>query len=157
MLLCIDAAMRHTHEYLVKYKSEALEKFKKWKALREKESGKQVKRFRTDGGGEYTSKTFAEYLESEGILKEMTRPYTHCTNGVVERANRTIMERVRCILDDARLSKKYWTFAVSFAVYIKNRTPTRSVVGKTPYVAWDRRKPSLTLFSMSGCLGFIHV
>jgi hypothetical protein len=94
MLLFIDDATRHTDEYILKYKSEALEKFKEWKALREKESGKQVKRFRTDGGGEYTSKKFAEYLKSEGILKETTTPYTPQSNGVVERANRTIMERV---------------------------------------------------------------
>jgi hypothetical protein len=43
MLLFIDDATRHTDEYILKYKSEALEKFKEWKALREKESGKQVK------------------------------------------------------------------------------------------------------------------
>jgi len=51
MLLFIDDATRHMDEYLMKYKSEALEKFKEWKALREIASGKQVKRFRTDGGG----------------------------------------------------------------------------------------------------------
>ena len=51
MLLFIDDATRHTDEYILKYKLEALEKLKEWKALREQESGKQVKRFRTDGGG----------------------------------------------------------------------------------------------------------
>ena len=157
MLLFIDDATRHLDEYILKYKSEALEKFKEWKALREKESGKQVKRFRTDGGGEYTSKKFAEYLKSEGILKETTTPYTPQSNGVVERANRTIMERVRCMLDDAGLSKKYWAFAVSVAVYLKNRTPTRSVVGKTPYEAWHGRKPSLKHLRVFGCLAFVHV
>jgi hypothetical protein len=68
MLLFIDDATRHTDEYILKYKSKALEKFKEWKALRKKESGKQVKEFCTDGGGEYTSKKFAEYLKSEGLL-----------------------------------------------------------------------------------------
>jgi hypothetical protein len=66
MLLFIDDATRHTDEYILKYKSEALDKFKEWYAVGEKELGKQVKRFRTDGGGEYTSKKFAEYLKSEG-------------------------------------------------------------------------------------------
>jgi len=124
MLLFIDDATRHTDEYILKYKSEALEKFKEWKALREKQSGKQVKRVRTDGGGEYTSKKFAEYLKSEGMIMETTTPYSAQSNGVVERANRTIMERVRCMLDDAGLSNKCWAFAVSVAVYLKNRTPT---------------------------------
>jgi hypothetical protein len=87
MLLFIDDATRHMDEYILKYKSEALEKFKEWNALREKESGKQVKRFRTDGGGEYTSKKLTEYLKSEGILKETTTPFTPQSNGVVELAN----------------------------------------------------------------------
>jgi hypothetical protein len=159
MLLFIDDAARQTDEYILKYKSEAFEKFKEWKALREKELGKQVKRFRTDGGGEYTSKKFAEYLKSEGILQEMTTPYTPQSNGVVERANRTIMELVRCMLDDAGLSKKYWAFAVSVAVYLKNRTPTRSVVGKTPYEAWhgSGKKPSMKHLGVFRCLSFVHV
>jgi transposase InsO family protein len=125
--------------------------------LEEKESGKQVKRFRTDGGGESTSKKFAEYLKSEGILKTTTTPYTPQSNGVVQRAIRTIMERVRCLLDDAGLSKKYWAFAVSVVVYLKNRTLTGSVVGKTPYEAWHGRKPSLKHLRGFGCLAFVHV
>jgi transposase InsO family protein len=88
-----------------------------------------VKRLRTDGGGEYTSKKFAQYLKSEGILNETTTAYTPQSNGIVERANLTIMDRVRCMLDDAGISKKYWGFAVSVAIYLKNRTPTRLVVG----------------------------
>ena len=94
-----------------------------------------MKRFRTDGGSENTSKKFAKYLKSEGILKETTTPCSPQSNGVVERANRTFMERVRCVLDDGRLSKKYRAFAVSVAVYLKNCTPTHSVVGKTLYEA----------------------
>jgi hypothetical protein len=62
MLLFISDARRHTDEYMLKYKTEALEKFKEWKALREQKSGNQVKRFCTDGGGEDTSTKFAEYL-----------------------------------------------------------------------------------------------
>jgi len=157
LLLFIDNTTRHTDEYILKYKSEALERFKEWKALREKESGKQVKRFRTDGGGEYTSKKFAEYLKSEGIIKETTMPYSPQSNGVDVRANRTIMERVRCMLDDAGLSKKYWAFAVSVVVNLKNHTPTRSVVGKTPCKVWYGRKPSLKHLCVFGCLPVVHV
>jgi hypothetical protein len=124
MLLCIYDATRLIDEYIWKYKSEALEEFKQWKALREKESSKQVKRFRTDGGGEYTSKKFTKYLKSECIIKETTTPYSPQSNGVIELANHMIMERVRCMLDDTGLSKNHWPFAVSVAVYLKNRTPT---------------------------------
>jgi len=80
------------------------------------ESGEQGKRFRTDGWGEYTSKKFAEYLKSAGILEEMTTPYTPQSNGVIELANRRIMERLQRMMDDAGLLDKYWAFAVSVAV-----------------------------------------
>jgi hypothetical protein len=76
MLLFNDDETRYTDEYILKYEPQAQEKFKEWKDLREKESGKHLERFCTDGGGEYTSNKFAEYLKSEGILKNMTMPYT---------------------------------------------------------------------------------
>jgi hypothetical protein len=94
MLLFINDGMRHMDEYILQYKSEALEKFEKRMALREKESDKQVKRFRTDGGGEYTSNKLTEYLKSEQILKQTTTPSTPLSNGVVERANHTVMEHL---------------------------------------------------------------
>ena len=43
------------------------------------------------------------------------------------------------------------------AVYLKNRTPTRLVVGKTPYEAWHGRKPFLKHLCVFGCLAFVHV
>ena len=100
---------------------------------------------------------FAEYLKSEGIIKETTTPYTPQSNGVVEQANRTIMERERCMLDGAGHLKKYWAFAVSVAVYLQNNTPTRSGVGKTAYVSRHGRKPFLRHLSVLECLAFVHV
>jgi hypothetical protein len=94
MLCYMDKTTRHTDEYILKYKAEALEKFKECKALSEMQSGKKVKRLRTDGCGEYTFQKFAEYWKSEGIQMEMTTPYTPQSNGVVERANSTMMEHV---------------------------------------------------------------
>jgi len=43
LLLLIVYATSHTHEYILKYMMEGLEKCKQWMALREKESSKQVK------------------------------------------------------------------------------------------------------------------
>jgi len=90
---------------------------------------------------------------------EMTTPYSPQSNGAVQWANRPIMECVRCILKHARLSKKYWVFAVLVAVYLMNRTPRLSVVGRNPYEAWQgsRRKPSLKHLRVFGCLAFLHV
>jgi hypothetical protein len=60
------------------------------------------------------------------------------------------------MLDDAGLSKMYWAFVVSVVVYLKNCTPTRSVVSTTPYEAWRGRKPFLKHICVFGCLAFVH-
>ncbi len=78
--------------YTIKLKSEALEVFKKFKTLIEKESGKSIKILRTDGGGEYTSKSFEEFCSNEGISHEATSPYTPQHNGLAERRNKTILD-----------------------------------------------------------------
>jgi hypothetical protein len=63
------------------------------------------------------------------------------------------------MLDDSRLSKMYWAFAVSVGVYLKNRTPTRSVVGKTLYEAWhgSGKNQSLKYLRVFGSLAFVHI
>ena len=38
--------------------------------------------FRTDGGGECVNKELYEYLESEGMIHEMSPPYSHESNGL---------------------------------------------------------------------------
>jgi hypothetical protein len=57
----------------------------------------------------------------------------------------------------AGLSKKYWEFAVSVALYLKICTLTRSGVGKTPNEAWPGRKPCLKHLRLFGCFAFIHI
>jgi len=93
------------------------------------------------------------------MIKDTTMPYTPQSNGVVKRANRTIMERLQCMLDDAALSKRYSAIPVSVVVYLNNRTLTQSVVGKTPYKAWhgSGRKPSLKHLRVFGCMALVHV
>ena len=159
MQIVINYARRHTDEYILKYKSEALEKFNEWKALRERESGKQVKRFLTDGGSQYTAKKFVEYLKSEGILQETTLPYTPQSDGVVDGANLTIMERIQCMLDNTGVLQKFRGDAGSVAVYLKNHTPTRAVVGRTQYEAWHAsgKMPSLNRLCVFKLLAFVHI
>ena len=105
-LLFTDDFTRMTHIYPLKKKSSAsvLEKFKKYKPEVEKQTGKLIKCLRTDGGREY-EKWMGIHLKGSGIIHETTAPYSPDQNGVAERANRTIMERVKAIIADAKLDK----------------------------------------------------
>src|SRR5438046_4492284 len=57
---------------------------------------------------------------------EPSAPYTQNQNGVSERKIRSIVEKARCMLHDASLGARFWAEAVSTAVYLLNRSPTRA-------------------------------
>ena len=60
----------------------------------ERERENPLKRLRTDNGGEYISKEFKEYFFKHGIGHEKTVLGTPQHNGVVERMNKIIVEKV---------------------------------------------------------------
>ena len=77
--------------------AEMLKKFKEFKAEVENQLSRKIKCLRTNGGGEY-KKTFEKYLKENGIVHETIVPYSLDQNDVSERANRTIMDRLRLYL-----------------------------------------------------------
>ena len=50
--------------------------FKKFKVMVEKKIGRHIKAVQSDKGGEYTSTTFMEYYEEQGIRRFLTTPST---------------------------------------------------------------------------------
>lgn len=135
--------------------AEMLKRFKEIQAQIETELGRKIKRLRTDGGGEY-EKQFGTYLKQCGIVHEITAPYSPDQNGVSERANRTIVERVKSIIADGRLPKELWMEIASTVVYLKNRSPTVAL-STTPYEAWYGKKPNLSHLRIIGSTVFVHV
>mgnify|MGYP003740606461 FL=1 len=97
-LTFIDDASRKVWVYFLKTKDQVFQHFQQFHAMVERETGRSLKCLRTDNGGEYTSKEFEAYLAEHGIRHEKTVPRTPQHNGVAERMNRTIVERVRCML-----------------------------------------------------------
>ncbi|KAH9750809.1 Integrase catalytic domain-containing protein [Citrus sinensis] len=87
----IDDHSRYSSVYLMKYKSEAFEKFKEYRNEVEKQTGKVIKTLRSDRGGEYLSGEFQSYLKENGIVSQWTPPGTPELNGVSERRNRTLV------------------------------------------------------------------
>ena len=64
----IDDRSTYVWAYVLKHKSEVLEKFTEWNALVEKSRGKKVvKVLRSDNGGEYKSNDFDDLLKKNGI------------------------------------------------------------------------------------------
>ena len=152
-----DDYTRHVWVYILKNKSEVFPKFLEWKALVENSSGRRMKTFRMDNGGEYKSAEFEKYLTVEGIKHELTISHTPEQNGVAEQLNRTLVKGVRTVLAGSKLPYRFWAEALSTIVYLRNRSPTKSLEGVTPYEAWNGTKPDVRCLCIFGCSTYAHV
>ncbi|CAL9015461.1 unnamed protein product, partial [Prunus brigantina] len=98
----------------------------------ETQSGRKIKTLRSDNGGEYKSDPFLKVCQDEGIVRHFTVRETPQQNGVAERMNRTLLEKVRCMLSNAGLGKAFWAEAITYASHLINRLPAAANEGKTP-------------------------
>ena len=53
--------------------------------------------------------------------------------------NRTLLEKVRCMLSNAGLGKQFWTEAVMYASHLINRLPSAALNSKTPLEVWSEK------------------
>ena len=72
----IDDHTRKVWVYFMKEKSEVFAHFQNFRMLVEKQTGMHVKCLRSDGGGEYFSNEFFEYLRKNEIQRHFTCRYT---------------------------------------------------------------------------------
>ena len=121
----------------MKNKSDAFANFKQWKVMVEKQTGRRVRKLRTDNGLEFCSEEFEKYCKEEGIARHKTTAATTQQNGLVERFNRTLLERTTCMLISAGLPKVFWAEAVNTSAFRINRCPSMELNFTTPEEVWS--------------------
>lgn len=156
LLTFVDDYSRKTFVFPIKRKSEVFEKFVDFKNTVENQCSNKIKILRTDNGTEYVNNRFSKFLRKHGIVHQKTCPYTPEQNGVAERMNRTIVERMRCMLFDSGLNEKYWAEAAVTATYLINHVPCRRSK-HTPEEVWSNKKPTLKHLRVFGCKAMVHV
>lgn len=144
--------------YLMQSKSEVLQCLEEYEAMASAHFGLKISRLVCDNGGEYTGKAFRKFCKKMGIRLETTVPYTPEQNGVSERLNRTVIEKVRAMLEASEIPKNMWGEALFTAVYLLNRSPSVAVDGNmTPYEAWHGKKPNVSHLRIFGSECYVHV
>ena len=62
------------------------------------QTGRRIKTFQLDNGGEYTSNPFFEVFQDEGFKRHFIVRKTPQQNRVTKHMNRILVEKIRCIL-----------------------------------------------------------
>ena len=87
-----------------------------------------------------------------------TKPvYNPQQNGRAERMNRTLLNKVRCMLIESGLKKKFWGEAIMTAAYIHSRSPKPSINSKTPEEMWTGTPPDLSHMMVFGCKAHVYI
>ena len=78
---------------------------------------------------------------------------------MVERQNKTIVgtTRARSLLMTTGMPGRFWGEAIMTVVYLLNRSPTRSLDGKTPHDVWYNKKPVVHHLRMFDCIAYMKV
>lgn len=136
--------------YIIGKNSDVFECFANFKALVKNQTERKIKIIRSHDGLEYCNYKFKEFCALNGVLHQTTAPYSPQQNGLAERMNRTITEKVRCMLADAKLSKGFWAEAVNTVVKLINLIPN-SASKVSPDEIWFGRKPDFLSLKVFGC------
>jgi deoxyuridine 5'-triphosphate nucleotidohydrolase len=141
-LSIIDRATRYMWVFPCKSKTPPIETVKI--ILDKFKSSHPHRTVRTDQGGELgKSKLFATTIANCGFSLELTGADASAQNGLVENPNRTLGQMMRCMLHSAELGPEYWSYAIQYAAYIRNRLPHNSIK-KSPYESFTGNKPDLS-------------
>ena len=119
-------------------------------------TGRKLKAIRTDNAEEYLA--IDSFLDERDAIHEWTPPYSHESNELSERFNRTIMTMARSMFAGTSLPRSLWAEAINTAVYTKNRLPHQGLErGTTPYEALHGTKPSIEHLQPFGRKCFAHI
>ena len=152
-----DDATRYTTTFLLRTKDEALDAYKMYEAWAVTQHHCQaIKVLRSDRGGEYLSEAFNQHLQKAGTARKLTTHDTPQLNGIAERLNRTLLERIRAFTHTSGLPKSLWGEALRQATWLKNRTATHALDGKTPFEALYGRPPDLSALRTWGTPVLVH-
>ncbi|CAL1381478.1 unnamed protein product [Linum trigynum] len=152
----IDDHSRKVWTYALKTKDQVLDVFKQFHAEVERETGLKLKCVRVDNGGEYRG-PFESYCRLHGIKLQKSVPKAPQKNGVAERMNRTICERIKCMLSHAKLPKSFWGEAMRTTVDLINISPLVPLEGDVPQRVWTGKEVSYEHLRVFGCKAYVHV
>nr|GEW01016.1 retrotransposon protein, putative, Ty1-copia subclass [Tanacetum cinerariifolium] len=111
-----------------RFKHESFGKFKEWKQLVDNQTGRTVKKLRTDNGLEFCNRKFKQLSIESGIAR-------HLISG---------------------LPKTFWAKATCTAAYLINRSPSTSIEKKTPMKMWSGHPSDYEMLRVFGCVAYPH-
>jgi hypothetical protein len=141
VFVAVDRASRFTVAYLLKDATHleiVLEQLRRRFLL----DGHKLKHLRFDD--QFSTETIKDFLPSHSITYDVVPPYEHSLLGLVERANRSLEEKLIKVMDRVH-DKRLWGMAVADCVLKMNICPRAALNFNNPYEKWFKKKFDMSL------------
>ncbi|MBW0568593.1 hypothetical protein O181_108308 [Austropuccinia psidii MF-1] len=156
-LTIVDQATSFKTIRLLKLKSDSFEQSVIVKNRMECFHDQKFKTLVSDQGGGFVNAKFKNVAETYGFVHSLSPAKNPQHNGFLERANLTIIEKARCLLNGSNLPKKYCAEAIKTAAFLSNLIPTPSRNNLSPYAAWKGLPPRIPRLGAFGCRAVISI
>ena len=145
---------RYTFAYMLKNKREVHIALRR--CLRQIEAltsqKRSVFRLRSDHGLEYQTHEMKQLLSEEGITWTPGQPHSPELNGVAERVNQELKNKIRVNLLSAKMPPGFWGHSLQHVVFVANRMPHSSNLFLSPFEVVHGYPPNLKYMKRFGCL-----
>lgn len=119
--------------YCIKSKDETANCSIEYVDLMENSTSKKVRKLQCDNEKLYINREVLNFIRYKKIELLPRWPYVHELNGIMERYNRSVIDIIRCLIHEARISRIYWREMMKTVAYFKNLTMANTSENKTPF------------------------
>ncbi len=107
--------------------------------------------------GEYIDQKFQNYLAAENINWDSRASYVSEQNGEVERLNRTLMYKIRSMLNQIKISRNMWNEIIKTIAYLFNRSSHYQLNDKISYEMIKKTKSNLSHLRIIESTTWVHI
>ena len=157
VLVIVDVFTRFVFVSLMKTKSETAAYLLNKIKLCQTQTNRKLKRLHSDGGKEIVNNEVSEYLKNNGTQQSLTTPHTPQHNGIVERANRSLMNMAKSMMYHCGSHLSLWGDAIVLSAYLIRMSLTNAHATCTPSELWSHLRPSIKHLHVFGCNAYYHI
>ncbi len=143
--------------HLLRNKNQAFEAFKAFQANTERFNDVKIITLRRDNANEYIDKKFQNYLIEQRINWDSRASYVPEQNDETERLHRTLMYKIRLMLNDRKILKSMWDEIIKTIAYFFNRSSHYQLNDKISYEIIKNKKSNLSHLRIIESTTWVHI
>ncbi len=110
-----------------------------------------------DQGTQFLAREWNWMCNKHGVGHRQFPTNAQAMNGQAERVQGILINNMRAIMRDTATPTAFWPLAIQTVAWIYNRTPHRTLRGKTPWEVATGEKPDLRITRVFGCKAYVQI